>query len=956
MALRQEVLNVLLAELLQERGLVAVPEQVLKQPLKSVSLPDVIVDCQGLRLAIEAEFAMNAAAQKAAYESARERVEQAIAHVGIAIVYPKKLRSVSFDKAKSALETSKLQYAIVTEAGVTHPQMQLLLFPLTEEAPEFSVGTVNDLADLLHRSYEQLVKDETLDQAVNLLEMSIGSFLTLLQIQPATTGRLASALSVEPPDKKSMGTNQRNAANRISALILVNAMIFQEVLARQEPKVKPLQSIRARSDHVSALVDHWHFILDKINYYPIFHTACELLECLTADVTTDRAITNLVDAALKVVSWRASLRHDLAGRIYHRLLEEAKYLGAYYTSIPAATLLLKLALRPDRYECEWWDLESIGGLKIGDLACGTGTLLMAAADVIVDNHVRACVQKGTKPDLQKLHKNIVEKVIYGYDVLPSAVHLTASTLTLRNPDSPTDVTHLYRVPLGGHHNLLGSLEFIENESINGTLFGQQPEQITGKKAMKKSIVLPNLDLCTMNPPFTSSRQPNLLFGNVIGREELQKRLRSIVKTQKLPTSITAGLGAVFVALADKNLKPNGRVAFVLPRSVLNGVAWQKTRERIARDYILEYIIVSHEPNRWNFSENTDLSEAMIVARKESSEASGHNQSVVCVNFWRQPRTAVEALNVAGFLTESSVPEVESEQGCLQLKIGSRKLGEAISVQWTRLKNSSWNFPCAFAQSELVRIFYQLLHGKIYLPGEGKAGNVALTALSNLADLGPDPRDVYDGFDLVEGKSPYPSFWGHDAEAVRKIQQSPNQYLTPVSKPKPGRHLRKVTDLWPKAARVLIAQRPRMNTKSVIAIRVSEKVLGDVWCPVVLKHSSSDTEKALTIWLNCTLGLLLLLGHREETQGAWIQFKKPELQAMPILDLINIGQRKLKKLAAIYDQFADRKLEPFPNMVTDHVRDEIDKAVAKALHIPDISILRNLLGREPVICVTLDRLS
>jgi hypothetical protein len=36
MALRQEVLNVLLAELLQERGLVAVPEQVLKHPTESV--------------------------------------------------------------------------------------------------------------------------------------------------------------------------------------------------------------------------------------------------------------------------------------------------------------------------------------------------------------------------------------------------------------------------------------------------------------------------------------------------------------------------------------------------------------------------------------------------------------------------------------------------------------------------------------------------------------------------------------------------------------------------------------------------------------------------------------------------------------------------------------------------------------------------------------------------------
>jgi len=56
MASRQEVLNVILAQLLQERGLVAAPEEILRQPTKERRLPDVIIDFQGLRLAIEAEF------------------------------------------------------------------------------------------------------------------------------------------------------------------------------------------------------------------------------------------------------------------------------------------------------------------------------------------------------------------------------------------------------------------------------------------------------------------------------------------------------------------------------------------------------------------------------------------------------------------------------------------------------------------------------------------------------------------------------------------------------------------------------------------------------------------------------------------------------------------------------------------------------------------------------------
>ncbi len=55
-AFRQEVLNVLLAQLLHERGLVAAPEQVLRRPEEAVAMPDVLVDFQGLRMAIEGEL------------------------------------------------------------------------------------------------------------------------------------------------------------------------------------------------------------------------------------------------------------------------------------------------------------------------------------------------------------------------------------------------------------------------------------------------------------------------------------------------------------------------------------------------------------------------------------------------------------------------------------------------------------------------------------------------------------------------------------------------------------------------------------------------------------------------------------------------------------------------------------------------------------------------------------
>jgi hypothetical protein len=44
-----------------------------------------------------------------------------------------------------------------------------------------------------------------------------------------------------------------------------------------------------------------------------------------------------------------------------------------------------------------------------------------------------------------------------------------------------------------------------------------------------------------------------------------------------------------------------------------------------------------------------------------------------------------------------------------------------------------------------------------------------------------------------------------------------------------------------------------------------------------------------LWLNSTLGVLLLIANRVETMGAWTKFKKPTLSAMPVLDV-----RQLKK--------------------------------------------------------------
>ena len=757
---------------------------------------------------------------------------------------------------------------------------------------------------------------------------------------------------------------QRRSASRIAALTVVNAMVFQEVLATHDGRVEALHRTLEAPDPISAFCDHWQFILNKINYVPIFKVAREVLLAVASGPDVENAVRSLANRALDIVGQRAALRHDLMGRVYHRLLTEAKYLGTYYTSVPAATLLLKVALDPERWAVDWSDLEALSDeLRIADLACGTGTLLMAAAESVTDNYVRTCAEKGIRPDIGRLHKVLMEDVVYGYDVLPSALHLTASTLAIRAPDIAFQQMQLYSLPLGGPHRRLGSIEFLRGREVSITvdLFGDAAahSRVTGMGDAPQPVAsLPDLDLCVMNPPFTRSTGKNLLFGSApeTERKAMQRELQRLLRSPGVHASSTAGLGSVFVAAGDKFLKEGGRMALVLPRALLSGVAWGETRKLLAMRYQLEYLIVSHEPGRWNFSENTNLSEVLVVAQKMYAVQEGKAQArdVVCLNLWKNPENMFQGYAVAHALTSGSPPDVEHGQGALEVKVGDVKFAEAVSVPWRSLRQGLWMLPCAFAQSELVRAAHHLIQGRLYLPGVWAKRYIRFCALGQLGKLGPQRRDIHDGFERTGAATPYPAFWGHEAWAVTTLAQTPNAYLSPLPGPKQEkggqRPLRKVQDLWPRAGHVLIGERLRLNTQRLAAVRVGEKVLSNVWWPFASHQASEGLEKALVLWLNSTLGLLILLAHREETEGAWIHFKKQVLEEVAVLDVLALTERQRRALVEGYERLSGKTVLPFPQMDDDPVRREIDELIRKTLRLPDFGVLRQMLAREPVVCL------
>ena len=402
---------------------------------------------------------------------------------------------------------------------------------------------------------------------------------------------------------------------------------------------------------------------------------------------------------------------------------------------------------------------------------------------------------------------------------------------------------------------------------------------------------------------------------------------------------------------------------MLPAAVTTGIAWGLTRGIIDAKYELEYVVTSHDPAKWSFSENTDLSEVLLIARKRT-DASAKVGNCTFINLWRNPSSAPQALAIAQLALSGSPPNISLaveenddgstslviDDGVAPLQLAGVKWGEMLSVSRAVLGQRNW-IGGAFAQTDLTRCLLAVINGKLRLPGSNAVHDIIICSFGELARFGPDRRDIADGFTTTTVATPYPAFWGHDADRVKSLAGEPNRWLSPRVTAAAGRPLRDATVLWGRAGRLMFTERMRLSTQRLSAVRMEQPSLSNVWWPATLHKNDVQSEKALVLWLNSTLGLLISVGLRVPTEGPWVQFKKPTLEGMPVLDVRTLDEKALKTLAVAFDEISNKQLQPLPNMAIDETRAAIDDALRLALNLPDLGALRTLLAREPVICNT-----
>ena len=179
---RQEVLNVALAQLLQERGLVSAPEIIIKHDLTGQRMmPDVLVDFLGLRVALEGEVDDQAEAEQRALASATRRVEDGIAHIGVAVVYPQELRGAgSLQVLRDGLAHGNLRIAVVSESGPSG----------------FAEGGLDCLENALRAAFDALVREDVVTEAAQVIDAAVARFALNVATKEGTITRIAEALEM----------------------------------------------------------------------------------------------------------------------------------------------------------------------------------------------------------------------------------------------------------------------------------------------------------------------------------------------------------------------------------------------------------------------------------------------------------------------------------------------------------------------------------------------------------------------------------------------------------------------------------------------------------------------------------------------------------------------------------------------------------------------------------------
>ena len=896
----EQTLNVWLAGLLRQRGLNARPEVMHS----GVGRVDVEVRIGPALIAVECEHGQSPAKRAEAIGDADRRLTQKLAHGAVAVCYPDDTTEESLPDA---------QFIWTVRDGVN-------------DAPNWTAGDLDRLTSVIRLTPAQLGNP---DYAAAALSGSLDAAVNRLD----DTQKRLLAQTLDLPAAKSSGREgQWNRAAKRALLVLATAVMFHSRLdshlAGMRPELDSRKNppapfagpwppdmahlCRDAHDPIAAFRDAWDLIL-ALDYKPIFETGRAALQACPPDPAFADAVRDTADAALAVVQNIAGLRHDLLGRIFHTVLDTARYDGSFYTTTAAATLLAALALREDT--CDWNAPDAIARLRITDPACGTGTLLMAAAERIRDLAPQADVDPA-------IARALIENVFTGYDVNLTTTHMAATTLGLLSPTTQFRNMKIGRTFLGvddADSAYLGSLEFLDRQPMlmSWPNAAQSVTQVDTGEDMNAAAE--PADLVIMNPPFTRDSLRHDQFDAATERK-IKDREKTLFANKPVHLSNNGG---PFLYLAEFLAKTDtGAMAVVLPLVGATNYATMGMRQYLAQRFHVETIVTSHDPERIYFSENTDIGEMLVICRRWPA-GKGAKPPTRVVNLAQNPATPADAISVAAAIETDNV--------------ASQGYGTAQQWPESRVAAGDWG-AVQFLSPFLCERFIELRDGGLFRSA----------ALGSIADVGPAGQRIRDAFTRsampdAEGRV---ALWQHDTSVTQSMAAQPDTHI--VAKP-PKTHL--AERYWNQRGRLLLPTHLFFQTVRATCVRLDTLGLGSLWVPCRIDKPSEEAEpweKALCVYLNSSVGLLSMMGDRTNKKPTYPNLSLDDMRKLVVPDFAALGDAAMAQLSAAYDAHAADILLPLPQMDADPTRRALDDAVASALDLDGETLVavRRSLAAEP----------
>lgn len=853
----------------------------------------------------------------------------------LAVVYPQSLEHTSGAELASELrDTSNLKWVM----WFLSPQNKAVRFPLSG----WVEGSAADLAGVIE---SRGVSTQDVEKTADALHNAVND-VAKIGFSVATRTKIATALH-QADNEQTM---------RMAAAMLINAFVFQIVIAEHHDEIPTVAEIRERGSNRGLLnqkdvLEVWDQILE-INYLPVFAIASKVLISVP-DVSASGVLETLAEAAQNLAPRGLATVQDLAGQAFGTLITDRKFLAAFFTLPASATLLAEIAV--SRLATDWADGNDITSLRIADLACGTGALLSATY-----RRIAARARRDGLDD-SKLHKAFMERTFIGCDVLPAAAHLTTTMLSSVHPLVGYEGSSIHVMPYGGIGDQLslGSLELLTRDTYKTLhLFGKPGERLGAAKddAERSDTAVDisdgTLDMVIMNPPFTRATgqegdrssemsAPVPAFAGLDNNEEAQREMSNRLKTLSANSAVgqgNAGLASYFLALGDTKLKGGGVLAFVLPYTFVSGNAWKPAREMLASAYqdIIIVAIASHESTGRAFSADTHMAEVLVVATKKktpqekTSQESKSDQSADQVR-WVSLRNRPTGVVEAGLTGQCITNACRQQNTQTELKVGDDLLGVVIEAGITQ------GGAAGVRSGDLAAVAAALTVGVLRFPLLDPVP-IRVTELGKLGKRGPYHLDIrhYPRDDDNSKRAPFtvsnldpestptiPVLWAHDV--------SSNRESSLVVEPDKAASVREgmdkaARDLWRATATRLHYNRDFQFTSQRLAACITPRksLGGRAWPSWIV--DDTNWEIPLALWANTTLGLVSFWWTGTRAQQGRSALTLTRLANLTTVDCSALDDQEIQTANAIFDEHSTKAFLPANQAWEDENRHNLDEAV------------------------------